>query len=67
MVYTLQPASVDERQICVDGALEPSGPGEETVPATRLRATRGGPGCIGGQGGAETKEGKALEMRVVPK
>lgn len=31
-MYTLQPASVDERQICADGAPEPSGPGEEIAP-----------------------------------
>lgn len=30
VVYTLQPSSVNERQICVDGGLDSSVPGEKT-------------------------------------
>lgn len=46
VVYTLKPSSVNERQICVDGALDPSVPGEKTFPWHQpegsLRATCSG-------------------------
>ncbi|XP_060047361.1 WD repeat- and FYVE domain-containing protein 4 isoform X1 [Erinaceus europaeus] len=32
VVYTLKPSSVNERQICLDGALDPSAPGVKMVP-----------------------------------
>lgn len=40
VVYTLKPSSVDERQICVDRAPEPSVPGEKTFPRSQSEASR---------------------------
>ncbi|KAJ8790112.1 hypothetical protein J1605_004695 [Eschrichtius robustus] len=43
VVYTLKPSSVNERQICVDGAPDPSVPGEKTFPRRQPEGSRTSP------------------------
>ena len=60
MVYTLKPSSLDEKQICVDRAPDPSLPGEKTLPRRQSDGSRATPtAALTG-----TRRGASLSARL---